>query len=138
MTTPPNATQTTYASQCGQSVWVTIVGDQCTRRADGAEREVQDTGCLVQHDMPTPESAYTPLEREAQHDVRLDELRVDANTAKPSLCTTAPGHPDHTFLVVYFAVFSFNFFSQARVGIISAWTAGIAKHFSFRTTLPPL
>ena len=58
------------------------VGDQGARGADRPEREVQDAGRLVEHDdADAGERVHAP-EREAQHDVGLEELPVDAEHGK--------------------------------------------------------
>ena len=79
VTAPPNATQARYASQCGRLVWLII---QYAIRAPaapiGAEGEIEHPGGLIEHDDPDSRQCVRTAERQAEHDVRLEELPIDA------------------------------------------------------------
>ena len=55
-----------------------VVGDQGARGADGAEREVQHSGGLVEHDHSHAGERIHASQREPEDDVRLEEHPVHA------------------------------------------------------------
>ena len=54
------------------------VRDQGARGADGAEGEIEHPGGLIEHDDPDARQRVRTAERQAEHDVRLEELPIDA------------------------------------------------------------
>ena len=55
-----------------------VVGDQGARGTDGAERDVQHPGRLVEHDEADARERVGAAERQPEHDVRLEERPVHA------------------------------------------------------------
>ena len=76
---PPKAIATTYWSHVRSArVLAQPPGDERPRAADGAEREVDDARRPVEDDEADARERVHAAEREAEHDVRLEELPVDA------------------------------------------------------------
>src|SRR5207342_3828107 len=94
--TPPNATHVTYASQCGQLVWLII---QYAIRAPAAptapNARFSTPVALYSTTMPTPESAYTPPSARPSTMYGFRNSQSTPNTEKATTLDIGNrGHPD--------------------------------------------